>query len=72
MAKEKISIFGYQINKLAEKSFAECKKIYDSVKSKNCSYEIYKIRWNSIDENKRKRMLIDSIIKHILEFIEAK
>jgi hypothetical protein len=68
LAKEKISIFGYQIKDLAEKSFKKCKEIYDSVKPKNCTYKINKIDWDSIDE--KKRIVKDSIIQQILEFIE--
>ena len=68
LAKEKISIFAYQITNLAEQSFAKCKEIYDSVKPKNCTYKINKIDWDSIDENRR--IVKDSIIQQILEFIE--
>ena len=67
LAKEKISIFGYQINDLAEKSFEKCKEIYDSVKPKNCTYKINKIDWYSID---KRSIVKDSIIQQILEFIE--
>ena len=40
-AREKITIFGYQIGNGPKKSFKECKAIYDAVGSRDSSYEIY-------------------------------
>ena len=66
-AREKISIFGYNINDLVKKSFIECKRIYDEVKSSNCSFDIYKLY--SGDEEITIGKISNDIIKHILVFI---
>ena len=69
-ANEKINIFGYQIGKKPEKSFKECKSIYDSIKSENCYFEIYHFEHAS-DEDVAKK-LKDNITNHISAFIAKK
>jgi hypothetical protein len=65
-----ISIFGYQIGAHPQRSFSECKKIYDSVKSKDCFYEIYKFEHASDEVVASK--LKENIINHISAFIAKK
>ena len=65
-----ISIFGYQIGPHPQRSFSECKKIYDSVKSKDCFYEIYKFEHASDEVVASK--LKENIINHISAFIAKK
>ena len=69
-AEEKISIFGYQIGKEPKKSFSECKIIYDSVKIKDCFFEIHQFKHASDTVVAEK--LKESIINHISAFIAKK
>ena len=69
-AKKNINIFGYQIGNGPQKSFSECKKIYDSVKSEKCFYEIFKFNHASAEDVAEK--LKDSITNHISAFIAKK
>ena len=69
-AKNKINIFGYQIGKEPKKSFSECKSIYDSVKSKNCFFEIFKFKHANAEDVAER--LKDSITNHISAFIAKK
>ena len=69
-AKNKINIFGYQIGKEPKKSFSECKSIYDSVKSKNCFFEIFKFKHANAEVVAER--LKDSITNHISAFIAKK
>ena len=65
-----ISIFGYQIGNSPQRSFSECKKIYDSVKSKDCYYEIYHFEHASDEVVASK--LKENITNHISAFIAKK
>ena len=68
-AEEKINIFGYQIGEEPKKSFTECKKIYDSVKFKQCNYDIYHFEQleNATDKEIAEK-LKENIIHHISAF----
>ena len=65
-----INIFAYQIGYHPQLSFSECKKIYDSVKSKDCYYEIYKFEHASDEVVASK--LKENITNHISAFIAKK
>ena len=65
---KKINILGYQVAPFAEKSFKECKSIYDSVKSNDSIFEIYKFEYLS-EEEKDFKIKEDSV-KHILALIK--
>ena len=65
-----ISIFGYQIGAHPQRSFSECKKIYDSVKSKDCYFEIYQFEHASDEVVASK--LKENITNHISAFIAKK
>ena len=67
-ANKKINILGYQVAPFAEKSFKECKSIYDSVKSNDSIFEIYKFEYLS-EEEKDFKIKEDSV-KHILALIK--
>ena len=69
-ARENISIFGYQIGTLPQKSFSECKSIYDSVKSTDCYFEIYQFEHASDEVVSEK--LKENITIHISAFMEKK
>ena len=69
-AKREISIFGYQIGSNPEKSFNECKNIYDSIKSKDCYFEIYHFEHASDKDVAEK--LKENITNHISAFIAKK
>ena len=69
-AREKISIFGYQIGNDPKKSFSECKAIYDSVGAKESKYEIYPFEHAS-DEIVAKN-LKDTITNNISAFMANK
>ena len=69
-ARENISIFGYQIGTLPQKSFSECKSIYDSVKSSDCYFEIYQFEHASDEVVSEK--LKENITIHISAFMEKK
>ena len=69
-AEKNISIFGYQIGDEPQKSFNECKKIYDQVKSKECNYEI-EIFENASDQIIAEK-LKENIINNISTFIAKK
>ena len=69
-AERKINIFGFQIEKYPKQSFSECKAIYDSVGSKECSFEIYPFQHAS-DEIVAKN-LENAITEGISAFIGKK
>ena len=69
-AQKNINIFGYQIGSSPKKSFTECKYIYDSVRSKDSFYEIYKFKHASAKAVAEK--LLSSITNHISAFIAKK
>ena len=64
-AEKNISIFGYQIGDEPQKSFNECKKIYDQVKSKECNYEI------EIFENASDQIIAEKLKENIINNISA-
>ena len=66
-AQKNISIFGYQIDDTPKKSFLECQKIYNSVKSETGQYEIYEFKNASEQEIAEK--LKDNITAHISAFL---
>ena len=70
-ARDKISILGYQIGNEPKKSFKECKAIYDSVKTEDCSFEIYPFDWIS-DEAVLAKIIKNNITKHISAFMANK
>jgi len=69
-AYKNISKFGYQIGSHPQLSFPECKKIYDSVKSKDCYYEVYHFEHASDEVVASK--LKENITNHITAFITKK
>ena len=69
-AEKNINIFGYQIGNSPKKSFSECKSIYDSVKTKDCFFEIYQFKHASAEKVAEK--LLSSITSHISAFIAKK
>ena len=74
-AEERIIIFGYQIGKEPEKSFRECKSIYDQVKSKAGYFEIYQFENGMTDEaiaEKLKKAIIDQFSAFLQKFKEFK
>ena len=64
-AYDKINIYGYQIESHPQRSFSECKKIYDSVKPKDCFFEIQQFEHASdeIVASKLKKNIVENILK---------
>ena len=69
-ARKNISILGYQIGAEPQKSFSECKSIYDLTMSKEGVFEIYQFEHASDKEVAEK--LKENITNHISAFIAKK